>query len=314
MELCYVKSGQTYGPTVIALGNFDGVHLGHQRLLKCGLDQALALNVPLSVLLFKPHPLKVLHPGRKLDLLTGYEERLKLFEELGVLKVFLLPFTPQLASTSPRDFIKEILLKIGAVHVVVGFNYSFGCQGKGSPSELEELGREHGFGVSVVQAQKLHDKIISSTEIRKYIHNGEINFAKKMIGRPPKIYGKVIHGDGRGRILGYPTANIQIEEDLLVPGNGVYVVTSKIGDKIYGGMMNIGVRPTFSTEQEKTIEVNFFQYEGNLYGQNLIISLESRLRAERKFSGQEEIIAQLNKDREEAQHVLSTIHGELYRI
>lgn len=310
MELCNVRPGQTYEPTVLALGNFDGVHLGHQELLKCGLKKAQSLHVRFSVLLFDPHPLKVLYPERKLELLTGHEERLKLFEKLGVSEVFFLPFTPQLAYTSPEEFVTEILLKIGAVHVVVGFNYSFGFQGKGSPSNLEEFGKKYGFGVSVIQAQKLNDKVISSTEIRRYLLNGEIDLAQKMMGRSPNIAGKVSHGDGRGRILGYPTANLEIHEDLLIPKNGVYAISADIGGKIYGGMMNIGVRPTFRTNQERTIEVNFFAYEGDLYGKELIINIEARLRSERKFSGQDEIITQLTKDKEQAINVLLPLIGK----
>lgn len=301
MELCNVQAGQTYEPIVIALGNFDGVHLGHQKLLKCGLEQAKSLKVKLAVLLFYPHPLKVLYPERRLELLTGHEERLKLFEEIGVHKVFIMPFTSQLAATSPQEFVEEILLKLGAVHVVVGFNYSFGYKGKGNPELLKEYGKQYGFKVRVIQAQKMDDRIISSTEIRKYLLNGEIDLAKKMMGRCPKISGKVVHGDGRGgKILGFPTANIETDQDLLIPKNGVYIISTLIGEKKYGGMMNIGFRPTFKTDAQRTVEVNLFGYNGDLYGERLSIDVESRLRPERKFSDQEEIIAQLNRDKEQA--------------
>jgi riboflavin kinase/FMN adenylyltransferase len=304
LKIYKIGRGQTYEPTVIALGNFDGVHLGHQEILKKGLEKAQSLNIKLSVLLFDPHPLKVLYPERKLNLLTGREERLMLFEEIGVHKVFLLPFTSQFANTSPREFAQEILSRIGARHVVVGFNYSFGYQGKGNSEELKNLGEEQGFRVSVVQAQKINDIVISSTEIRRYLLNGEISLAKEMIGRSPKLSGKVVHGDGRGKNLGYPTANIQLQEDLLIPKNGVYAINSKIDGNIYGGMMNIGVRPTFTSDQERTIEVNFFDYEGDLYNKELMISIEARLRSERKFAGLEEIIAQLIKDKEQAVNLL----------
>ncbi|RNC28072.1 MAG: Riboflavin biosynthesis protein RibF [Candidatus Dichloromethanomonas elyunquensis] len=306
MKIIHIEPGQQYQPSVIALGNFDGVHLGHQKLLHVGLQKAKLLQIGLSVLLFDPYPLKVLYPEKKLNLLTGKEERLTLFEKIGVNQVFLLPFTLDFATTSPLEFVEKILLNIGAVHVVVGFNYSFGFQGKGNPKDLEEMGNQFGFGVSVIQAQKIGEKIISSTEIRRYLINGEIETAKEMIGRVPKITGKVVHGDGRGRNLGYPTANVQADEDLLIPKNGVYAVTSEIDGIIYGGMMNIGVRPTFTDEKEKTIEIYFLDYHGDLYGKELDISIEARLRPERKFNGKEEIIRQLNKDKEEAVRVLST--------
>ncbi|NLI92182.1 MAG: bifunctional riboflavin kinase/FAD synthetase [Peptococcaceae bacterium] len=310
MEIIHIEPGKCYDPSVIALGNFDGVHLGHQKLLKFGLQKAKSLQMGLSVLLFDPHPLKVLYPERKLNLLTGREERLVLFERIGVDRVFLLPFSLDFANTSPEDFVRDILLSLGAAHVVVGFNYSFGFQGKGNPASLEEFGRQYGFGVSIIQAQKLGEKIISSTEIRRYLIHGEIEMAKRMIGRSPNIYGEVVHGDGRGRNLGYPTANILVDEDLLIPKNGVYAVTSEIDRQLYGGMMNIGVRPTFTDEQEKTIEIYFLDYQGNLYGRNLIINIEARLRSERKFNGMEEIISQLNRDKEETIQVLSRKGGK----
>lgn len=306
MKIGTIQSDEFYEPTVIALGNFDGVHLGHQTLIKAGLTKAQELNIKLSVLLFDPHPLKVLSPERSLNLLTGKKERLMLFDEQGVDQVLLFPFTPKFAGTSPREFVKDILLTIGVKHVVVGFNYSFGYQGRGKPSDLEELGKEYGFGVNIIQAQKIRDKIISSTEIRKYLLNGEIDLAKEMIGRSPKLSGRVIHGDKRGRTLGFPTANLQVDEDLLIPKNGVYAVITKIDGKIYGGMMNIGLRPTFKNSEEKTIEVYLLNYQGDLYDRELIISIEARLRPERKFNGKEDIIAQLHKDKEQTISVLSS--------
>lgn len=305
MEICSIKPGQFYEPCVVALGNFDGVHLGHQKLFEIGAEIAKVRQVKLAVLLFDPHPFKVLYPERKLYLLTGKKERLEVFEEYGVDKVFILSFTPELASASPREFVESILLKICCVHIVVGFNYSFGAKGAGTPQDLEEFGKEYGFGLNIIEAQKLKGRIISSTEIRRNLLNGEISLARDMMGRSPKLAGKVIKGDERGRIMGYPTANIQIDEDLLIPKNGVYTVTSEINGKSYGGMMNIGVRPTFTSGQEKTVEVNFFNYSGNLYDRELIIVIEQRLRSERKFNGMEEIISQLSKDKEQALRVLN---------
>ncbi|NLL52050.1 MAG: bifunctional riboflavin kinase/FAD synthetase [Peptococcaceae bacterium] len=304
MKICNVEPGENYKPTVIALGNFDGVHLGHQKLLRCGLERAQNLGVDFSVFLFYPHPLKILHPDRKLNLLTGHEERLKILEELGVNKVFLVPFTLQLADTPPEDFVKNILLKIGAVHVVVGFNYSFGFRGQGDPELLKTLAKKYDFQVSVIHAQKLGNRVISSSEIRRYLLEGEINLATEMMGRSPTICGQVVHGDERGRTLGFPTANIEVEEDLLVPKNGVYAVESEINGLSYGGMMNIGLRPTFKKKLERTVEVHFFDFEGDLYGQKLTVRIKSKLRSEKKFRGPEEIISQLHKDKQQALNVL----------
>ena len=308
MELCILKNGESYEPTVMALGNFDGVHLGHQKLLKHAREKAKTLNVKFSVLLFAPHPLKVLCPERKLNLLTTTSERLKLFEKMHVDRVFLVPFTPELASTGPQEFVEQLLKKVGVVHIVVGFNYSFGAQGRGTPEDLKLFGQEYGFGVSIIQAQKIGDKIISSTAIRKFLLEGDIKAAKEMLGRAPRITGKVIHGDARGRTIGFPTANLQVDEDLLVPKNGVYAVTSKIGNKIYAGMMNIGTRPTFTSDSVRTIEVFFLDFSGDLYGQDLIVEIYARIRSERKFKNSTDIINQLNEDRKKTELLISSIY------
>ncbi len=307
MEICTVNDDYNNEPCVIALGNFDGVHLGHQRLFKSGSIIAKQLNSKMAVLLLDPHPFKILHPGRSLNLLTDQRERLLLFEKYGIEKLFLYPFTLEFANTSPREFIENILLRIGAIHVVVGFNYSFGSKGKGTPQDLKSFGEEYGFGVSIIEAEKLDDSIISSSEIRRGLLNGDVATAKAMMGHPPKLRGIVGHGDKRGRQLGYPTANIQVHEDLLLPKTGVYAVSSEIDGKIYGGMMNIGLRPTFTSIKEQTVEVNFFDFAKDIYGIELIITIHERLRSEKKFSGVDEIINQLDKDKQEAMKVLNFV-------
>lgn len=307
MEIRTIKDKKSNEPCVIALGNFDGVHLGHQRLFQSGSKIAGQLNAKMAVLLLDPHPFKILHPGRSLNLLTDQSERLQLFEKYGIERLFLYPFTLDFANTSPREFIENILLRIGAVHIVVGFNYSFGAKGKGTPQDLKLFGQENGFGVSIVEAERLGDKIISSSEIRSSLLNGDVATAKAMMGHVPKLSGTVKHGDKRGRQLGYPTANIQVDEDLLIPKNGVYAVNSEIDGKIYGGMMNIGLRPTFYSEQEQTVEVNFFDFAKDIYGRKLVIEIQDRLRSEKKFSGVDEIINQLDKDRQDAMKVLDSL-------
>lgn len=307
MEIFTVKDNHNNEPCVIALGNFDGVHLGHQRLFKSGSIIAKQLNSKMAVLLLDPHPFKILYPGRSLNLLTDQRERLSLFEKYGIEKLFLYPFTLEFANTSPREFIENIILLIGAVHIVVGFNYSFGAKGKGTPQDLKNFGDEYGFGVSIIDAERLDDTIISSSEIRSNLLNGDVATAKAMMGHPPKLRGIVGHGDKRGRQLGYPTANIQVDEDLLLPKNGVYAVNAEIDGEIYGGMMNIGLRPTFTSKQEQTVEVNFFDFEKEIYGKELIITILDRLRSEKKFSGVDEIINQLDKDRQDAMKVLNSV-------
>jgi riboflavin kinase/FMN adenylyltransferase len=307
LEISKFKPGHVYEPTVVALGNFDGVHLGHRKLLEWALEKSRSENLKLSVLLFCPHPLKVLYPERKLNLLTSYEERLEIFEQIGVDKVLLFPFTSEFATTSPEAFVREVLLKIGTVHVFVGFDYTFGYQGKGNPEVLKVLAKQYGFGLSVLEAQKVNNKLISSSEIRKHLLNGDISQAKELMGSSPKIVGKVIPGDKRGRSLGFPTANIQVGEDSLIPKNGVYAVKTIIDGQEYKGMLNIGLCSTFKDLPERSIEVNFFDYQGNLYDRKLSISLEARLRDEKKFKGVEEIISQLYKDKQKALTLLNSM-------
>jgi riboflavin kinase/FMN adenylyltransferase len=281
---------------VLVLGNFDGVHLGHRRLLECGLEKAVQLGVKLCVLLFEPHPMKILFPERTLGLLTTQTEQMKAFMEIGVDTVFLLPFNRETAHTSPETFVKEILVKLGVVHIVVGFNYSFGVMGTGTPDLLQRYGQEYGFGVSVLQAQMLEGRVISSTAIRKALSQGDVSQAKRLLGRTPTLCGQVVEGEKRGRELGYPTANFRIAEDLLIPKRGVYAVWADIEGQTVFGMMNIGMKPTFHSEYQLTTEVHFFDYTGNLYGQELVVYIEDRLREERKFSGIKELKAQLERD------------------
>lgn len=288
-------------PCVLALGNFDGVHLGHRRLLEQGLSQAKRLGVDLDVLIFEPHPLKVLFPERGIKLLSTNQERLHYLEEIGVQTVNLLPFTKEMAKTSPEQFVEKILLPLGVIYVVVGFNYSFGAEGKGNSELLQELGQKHGFGVSVLQAQMLEGQVISSSSIRKALLQGDIRSASSLLGRPPCLRGIVVHGEERGRQIGYPTANILTSEDFLIPKRGVYAVRAYLDGKIVCGMMNIGMKPTFHDLYDTVVEVHFIDYSGDLYGREITVHIEERLRDERKFKGVDELLIQLNKDKVKAQ-------------
>ena len=292
-------------PCVLALGNFDGVHLGHRRLLEQGLSQAMSLGVNLDVLIFEPHPLKVLFPERGIKLLSANQERLQYLEEIGVHTVYLLPFTRETAKTSPEQFVEKILLPLGVMHVVVGFNYSFGDQGRGNSELLQVLGQKHGFGVSVLQAQMLDGQVISSSSIRKALLQGDIRLATALLGRPPRLRGTVIHGEERGRQIGYPTANILTPDDFLIPKRGVYAVRAYLDGKSVSGMMNIGMKPTFHDLYDTVVEVHFLDFEGDLYGKEITVLIEERLRDERKFKGVDELLIQLNKDRIKAQVFLN---------
>lgn len=296
MQIIRELPPETGEQCVLALGNFDGVHLGHRRLLDSGLEKASQLGIKLCVLLFDPHPMKTLFPERVIGLLMTQAEQMEAFSEIGVDSVYLLPFNQEMANTSPEKFVKEILIRMGVRHIVVGFNYSFGALGKGTPGDLQHLGQEYGFGVSVLQAQTSEGRVISSTAIRKALLQGDIDQAKRLLGRIPCLSGKVIEGEKRGRELGYPTANLKVADDLLIPKRGVYAVWADIDGQRVLGMMNIGMKPTFHSEYHLTIEVHFFDYTGDLYGKELVVHLEDKLREERKFSGIKELREQLERD------------------
>ena len=294
-------------PCVLALGNFDGVHVGHRRLLEHGLGQAVRLGVGLDVLIFEPHPLKVLVPEREIKLLSTTQERLLCFEKIGVHTVYHLPFTREMANTSPEQFVEKILLPLGVIHVVVGFNYSFGAQGKGNPELLQSLGQKHGFEVSVLQAQTIDGRVISSSSIRTALLQGDITLANSLLGRSPSLSGTVVHGEERGRQLGYPTANILYSEDVLIPKRGVYAVWAYLEGKRVPGMMNVGMKPTFHDMYSTIIEVNFFDFEGDLYGRKIMVHIKDRLRDERKFDGINELVNQLQQDKVRAECILREI-------
>ncbi|MDR1604176.1 MAG: riboflavin biosynthesis protein RibF [Gracilibacteraceae bacterium] len=287
-------------PLVLALGNFDGVHRGHQQLLRRGKEIAAARGLPLHALLFDPHPQKVLQPEKPLALLSDQASKIQWLQECGVDKVRLMPFDRDLAGTPAAEFAQRVLLPLGTAHAVVGFNYSFGRGGQGKPEDLRRLGREYGFGVSVVRAQKLGRQIISSTAIRAGLAAGDLALAAAMLGRSPCLRGRVEAGEARGRLLGFPTANLRPDPDVLVPGGGVYAVRGLVGRQWQDGMLNIGRRPTFGEGLPPAVEVHFFDFNADLYGQEILLTLEARLRSERRFAGVAEIKAQLEKDRTEA--------------
>jgi len=294
-------------PCVLALGNFDGVHLGHRRLLEHGLGQAVRLGVGLAIIIFEPHPFKVLFPEREIKLLSTTGERLHYLETIGVQTVYLLPFTREMANTSPEQFVEKMLLPLGVIHVVVGFNYSFGAQGRGDPELLQALGKKHGFGVSVFQAQTIDGQVISSSSIRKALLRGDIRLVSCLLGRPPCLRGSVVHGEERGRQLGYPTANILPPDDYLIPMRGVYAVWAYLDGKRVSGMMNIGMKPTFHDDYTTMVEIHFFDFSGDLYGSEILVHIVERLRDERKFNGVNELLMQLKKDRAEAESALREI-------
>ncbi len=291
---------------VAALGNFDGVHLGHRELIKAAVTRAEQSGGLSAVVTFVPHPMKVLAPEKFPKLLTTLPQRLRHFEALGVDVAILLPFTLELAMLSPAEFVRRILReKLDTVHVYVGFNYSFGSGAKGGPDELVGLGEEMGFGVSVIEPRRVDDVIVSSTLIRGALERGDIDEAEKFLGYWPSVPGMVVQGDRRGRTIGYPTANVEPPEDLLIPARGVYAAWVSVSkDSLYPAMVNIGAKPTFKAWSEDVIEAHIFDFDRDIYGQTVEVFFRRHLRDERKFANVGDLLRQLKNDQITSYNIL----------
>jgi riboflavin kinase/FMN adenylyltransferase len=266
---------------VVAIGSFDGVHRGHRRVL----ETARAAGTPVTVVTFWPHPRLVL--GNKVELLSSLERRLELLEESDVDEVLVVEFTPELAEREPAEFAESLLRQIGAKVIVVGETFRFGRAAAGDPALLDRLG----FDVRTVPTLEG----VSSTNVRGLLRQGDVVGAARLLGRPPELEGTVMLGDQRGGTLGYPTANLSVPVELLVPAYGIYA-GSALGHR---AAISIGVNPHYGGD-ERRIEPHLLDFEGNLYGRRLVVELWRRLREERAFANEDELVAQIKRDVEEA--------------
>lgn len=288
---------------VLTLGNFDGVHLGHQAIFKKVIERAREINGTSIVFTFEPHPLKVLAPERSPRLLNTFHGKMKLLAEAGVDIVICANFTRVFAEQHPDDFARDVLhTQLGVREVYVGYDYAFGKGREGSIESLKEMGRSNGFEVGVVEAVKINNIVVSSSAIRDLISSGRVDEAAGLLGRDYLLEGEVVHGAHRGRTLGFPTANLHAANELL-PGYGVYAVRTLLEDRLIDGVASIGVRPTFGAGPV-SIEVFLFDFNGDLYGKHLDVSFLKQLRQEKKFSDVDALVLQMNADVEEAKKVL----------
>jgi riboflavin kinase/FMN adenylyltransferase len=291
---------------VVTVGNFDGVHRGHQALALAALARARSRHEGCLALTFDPHPAVVLNPERAPRSLVTLSQKAELLEALGVDVLAVLPFTPGLATFSPRDFAARVLVhELRAQSVVVGEGFRFGRARAGDVAELERLGQELGFEVVAVSAV-LHDgRRVSSTRIRESLLQGDVATAAVLLGRPYFVDGQVVRGDGRGRTLGIPTANLALENEI-TPKEGVYAarVAWPAGGPPRAAVANLGRRPTFGGG-EVTVEAHLLDFEDDLYGQWLRLSFVERLRDEKAFTGREALVAQIQADVLQARRVLS---------
>jgi len=280
-------------PRHVAIGTFDGVHLGHQAVID-GAD---------TVLSFDPHPLSVIHPERAPRLITPFELRRDLIEGLGVQELVVIPFDDEFAQITAEDFIREVLIeKLDARKVSIGENFNFGVKAKGTP---EMLARHREFETRVVPMIEVDGEVVSSGRIRALVEAGDVAEARRCLGAPFMVEGPVVAGEKRGRELGFPTANQVPDPDLVVPGHGVY---ASFANGVPAAT-NVGVRPTFESELGLLIETYLIDRSEDLYGQNLRVAFVSRLRGEKRFPSVEDLIAQMHRDVAEAKEICAKYEG-----
>ena len=286
-----------YPATVIALGTFDGLHLGHTDVINTAKDYAERSGLKLAVFTFSNHPLALIRPDLVPVRIISAEEKIKLLESFGVDYLINIPFTEDFAALSPDEFLEKLAC-FNYRCLVVGENFTYGFLGSGKTETLERSGRKNGFDVIVRPLVKMNGNVVSSTGIRNLIQAGHIEYANRMLGRAYAITGKIVHGEQRGRRLGFPTANIELlHGEMAVLAPGVYAVTASIEGSIYEGMGNIGNNPTFNDVEHARLEVNLFNCSGDLYGKTMSVQFHKYIRAEKKFSGVEELCRQIEEDK-----------------
>jgi riboflavin kinase/FMN adenylyltransferase len=294
--------------SVLTTGTFDGVHLGHQAILRYLVARAADVGGVPTVVTFDPHPREVL-AGQAVPLLTSLDERADLCAALGVERFVVLPFTRAMAQLEPEAYVADVLLgQVGMAEIVIGYDHRFGRAARGDRALLDALATAHGFSVDVIPAHVADGAPVSSSGIRRLLlDEGDAATAAAHLGRPFAVVGQVVRGRQRGRTLGFPTANVEpVEPRALVPRTGVYAVRARLPDGTrLGGMMNIGLRPTFETDGARSLEVHLLDYAGDLYGAELRVEVHARLRDERRFDGPEALVEQLREDRGQAVRALA---------
>lgn len=288
-------------PTLLTIGKFDGVHRAHQQLVRALVERARATNAQSAVLTFDPHPDEVLRPERTIRYLTTINERAALLHELGVDMLLVVPFTLATTQMSAEDFMRLVCQHVALREVWVGPDFRLGYKAQGTLPVLREIGERRGYTVHPIEQWTLDGEIVSSTAIRAMLAEGRVADVPRYLGRPFSIQGEVVGGDQRGRTIGFPTANVAIASDHMLPGDGVYVCRVRLLDdkREFGAVTNVGVRPTFGV-LGRTVEAHLFDVAEDLYGSAVRVTFLERLRGEQKFGGIEALVAQIKHDAEAA--------------
>ena len=285
----------------VTIGTFDGVHVGHQKILQNLIRSAKKENAKSALLTFFPHPRMVLQKNVTIELLNTIDEKSKLLEDIGLDYLLVHPFNKAFSRLTALDFVRDILInQLNAKKLIIGYDHHFGKNREGNINQLREYSQLFDFKVQEIPAHDIDDVAVSSTKIRTALHNGLLKTANKYLGYPFMIQGTVVNGKKLGGKIGFPTANIHVKEDYkLIPKTGVYVIQTRVDNDLFFGMMNIGYRPTIDGRHQ-TIEAHLFNFDGDLYNKFLTIEFLYFLREEQKFDTVDELILQLKKDRDNA--------------
>ena len=301
-----IDAYEKIGRTAVTIGTYDGVHTGHQVVIKQLKNAAKKINGESVLLTFFPHPRMVLYPeDNELRLLNTIDERIEMLKKAGIDHLIIHPFSKEFSRLGSTEFVRDFLVnKLNVGTLVIGYDHHFGRNREGSFEHLQELGPLYDFNVEEIEAQNIQQINISSTKIRTSLNNGEILAANKFLGYNYFIEGMVVEGNQKGREIGFPTANIKVNDWYkLIPSNGVYAVKVKIDNNIFNGMLNIGMRPTVKGTEE-TIEVNIFNFNQNIYNKSVRVEFYERIRDERKFETLADLKEQLNIDKKQVIQVL----------
>ena len=308
-DLVFLEDVERVPNSVITVGTFDGVHAGHRAIIDTVAEKARKREARSVLVTFDPHPRDIINPGDAgIKLLTTLPERSEILEELGIDTMVVIPFDRDFSLLSSEEFIRDIIYKkVGVSEFVIGYDHQFGRNREGTIETIERLGKELGFDSYVVSKREVGEKTVSSTAIRNAIsEDGNVEEAANFLQRPYRLNGTVVHGDKRGKEIGFPTANIKPEHSRkIIPKDGVYAVRVRINGDWYDGMMNIGTRPTFDGKV-RTLEVNLFNFDQDIYGKEVQVRFYNRIRDEKKFEGKEELVNQLEQDQKEAKELLSS--------
>ena len=284
---------------VLTIGNYDGIHIGHKKIIERVKEKALAINGTPMLMTFYPHPVSVVKPDKILCLITPLNVRKRLIEESGIDVLLVLPFNEEFRLLTPQEFVENILVnKLGIKGLIVGYDFKFGRGGKGDTELLKQLSGTYGFFFEVVEAITLDGEKIGSNRIRKLIMEGDVKKAERFLGRPHMLEGKIVHGDGRGAGIGFPTINLKTDYEL-IPKDGVYISEVEINGKMLPSVTNIGYNPTFDVKK-LSVETHILDYSGDLYGADLTLYFHERIRGEIKFDGADALKNQIAMDIKDA--------------